>query len=59
MVFALDKKEEEWVWQNVCKSIIEFSFLKMIWNKWCIVLTFINFSGSVCKFILFLSVIFQ
>ena len=54
MVFALDKQEEEWICQNVHRSIIEFSFLKMIWNKWCILLTFINFSGSICKFIIFL-----
>ena len=28
MVFALDKKEEKKVWQNVYRSILQFSFLK-------------------------------
>ena len=49
MVFALDKKEEEWIWQNVHRRTVEFSFLKMIWSKCCKLLTFINFSGSICK----------
>lgn len=50
MVFALDKKEEEWIWQNVQgRIIVEFSFLKMIWSKCCKLLPFINFSGSICK----------